>query len=185
MQTLAGPRSSREPVASLNRRAPRAQPMLRFVTPARACRRALASTYDTDVAHPRLRPGSEQACARARGRSPWGHGGDLSLDAAVRIGARDRKGLERLLRYCARPIFASESQGQGVALPGVPRMQRLAWASEWVVYALPNPGPLGQTALYLAPLEFLDWLAAVVPPPRRHRHRYHGVLAPHAPSVPQ
>jgi hypothetical protein len=33
--------------------------------------------------------------------------------------------------------------------------------------------------------QLLDRLSALVPPPRRHRHRYHGVLAPHAPSVPQ
>ncbi|MFM9059269.1 MAG: transposase, partial [Planctomycetaceae bacterium] len=26
--------------------------------------------------------------------------------------------------------------------------------------------------------EFLDRLADLVPPPRRHRHRYHGVFAP-------
>ena len=35
-------------------------------------------------------------------------GGGFSLDAGVRIAATDRKGLERLLRYGARPIFASE-----------------------------------------------------------------------------
>lgn len=28
------------------------------------------------------------------------------------------------------------------------------------------------------PLELLDRLAALIPPPRRQRHRYHGVLAP-------
>jgi hypothetical protein len=38
----------------------------------------------------------------------WEHGGGFSLNAAVRIEATDRKGLERLLRYCARLIFASE-----------------------------------------------------------------------------
>jgi hypothetical protein len=27
----------------------------------------------------------------------------------------------------------------------------------------------------------LDRLAALIPPPRRHRHHYHGVLAPHSP----
>jgi len=43
-------------------------------------------------------------------------------------------------------------------------MQRLAWAGERVVYSLPKPGPLRQTALSLAPLEFLDRLAALVPP---------------------
>jgi len=35
--------------------------------------------------------------------------------------------------------------------------------------------------LTLTPLEFLDKLAVLIPPPRKHRHRYHGVLAPNAP----
>jgi hypothetical protein len=30
----------------------------------------------------------------------------------------------------------------------------------------------------LSPFEFLDRLADLVPPPRKHRHRYHGVFAP-------
>ena len=30
----------------------------------------------------------------------------------------------------------------------------------------------------LSPLEFLDRLADLIPPPRKHRHRYHGVFAP-------
>ena len=30
----------------------------------------------------------------------------------------------------------------------------------------------------LSPVEFLDRLADLVPPPRKHRHRYHGVFAP-------
>ncbi len=38
----------------------------------------------------------------------WQNGGGFSLNAEVRIDAADRKGLEWLFRYCARPIFASE-----------------------------------------------------------------------------
>lgn len=38
----------------------------------------------------------------------WEHGGGFSLDASVCIGGDDRSGLERLLRYCARPPFALE-----------------------------------------------------------------------------
>jgi hypothetical protein len=38
----------------------------------------------------------------------WEHGGGFSLDASVRVEADDRLGLERLLRYCARPAFALE-----------------------------------------------------------------------------
>ncbi len=34
--------------------------------------------------------------------------------------------------------------------------------------------------LRLSPLELLERLAPLIPPPRIHRHRYHGVLAPNA-----
>ena len=37
----------------------------------------------------------------------WQHGGGFSVDASVRIEADDREGLERLLRYCARPPLAA------------------------------------------------------------------------------
>jgi hypothetical protein len=37
-----------------------------------------------------------------------GENSGFSLDVAVRVGAHDRAGLERLLRYCARPPFALE-----------------------------------------------------------------------------
>ncbi len=32
--------------------------------------------------------------------------------------------------------------------------------------------------LHLTPLELIDCIAALAPPPRTHRHRYFGVLAP-------
>jgi hypothetical protein len=35
--------------------------------------------------------------------------------------------------------------------------------------------------LILMPRELFDGIAALVPPPRVHRHRYYGVLAPNAP----
>jgi len=97
----------------------------------------------------------------------WGHGGGFSLHAAVRIEAEDRAGLERLLRYCARPAFASE---------------RLTWdgSDQPARYTPPKPLPSGQTELTLTPLELLDRLAALIPLPRRHRHHYAGVFAPHA-----
>jgi hypothetical protein len=47
-----------------------------------------------------------------------------------------------------------------------------------------KPRPDGSTSLTLAPLDLLDRLAALIPPPRRHRHRYHGVFAPHSPLRP-
>ena len=33
----------------------------------------------------------------------------------------------------------------------------------------------------LTPFELLDRLAVLIPPPRLHRHMYHGVLAPNSP----
>ena len=33
----------------------------------------------------------------------WDAGGGFSVDASIRVEAHDRAGLERLLRYCARP----------------------------------------------------------------------------------
>ena len=98
----------------------------------------------------------------------WSHAGGFSLNADVTVLAGDRSGLERLFRYCARPIFASER------LQWIEKDQRL-------IYRLPKPRPNGQTVLMLTPLEFLDKLALLIPPPRKHRHRYHGVLAPNAP----
>jgi hypothetical protein len=72
------------------------------------CARALGAVYDP---HPRL-----SVVAHKR----WG------VVPKIRIEATDRVGLERLLRYCARPIFAGE---------------RLAWveAGERLVYYLPKP----------------------------------------------
>ena len=88
------------------------------------------------------------------------------LDAAA-LSAVQRRIRSRLLRYCARPAFASE---------------RLAWdgSDQPVRYRLTKPLPTGQTELALTPLELLDRLAALMPWPRRHRHHYAGVFAPHA-----
>ena len=50
-----------------------------------------------------------------------------------------------------------------------------------LVYHSPKPRRDGRTTLVLSPLELIDALAGLIPPPRRHRHRYHGVLAPNSP----
>jgi len=94
----------------------------------------------------------------------------FSVDAGVCIEAQDRAGLERLLRYCARPPFA---------------MERLRKQGANLVYrcAKQHSEPAGGKVaeLILTPLELIDRIAALVPPPRTHRHRYFGVLAPHSP----
>jgi hypothetical protein len=55
--------------------------------------------------------------------------------------------------------------------------------SLFVPYLFPYlfPGPGGRTPLLLSPLERIERLVALLPPPRQHRHRYYGVLAPNAP----
>ena len=101
----------------------------------------------------------------------WAHDGGFSVDGSVRIEGADRTGLEPLLRYCAGPPFALEHLHQRDA--------------EHLVYR--NPKPARGTApgarpasLVLTPLELITKIAALVPPPRAHRHRYYGVLAPNA-----
>jgi len=94
------------------------------------------------------------------------HAGGWSVDASVTIAQWDRHGLERLVRYCARPPLSQE------------RLGRLN--DETLVYTLRKPTIDGRTELILTPLELLDRLAHLVTPPRIHKHRYCGVLAPNA-----
>jgi hypothetical protein len=44
---------------------------------------------------------------------------------------------------------------------------------------------IGSVAIVYEPLELLERLVALVPPPGFHRVRFHGVLAPAAPERPQ
>ena len=77
----------------------------------------------------------------------------------------DRDGLERLCRYGARsPISNSR-------LSLDPRGR--------VVLSLKRPLRDGRTELAFPPVEFLRRLATLIPPPRAHLTRYHGVFAPH------
>ena len=118
--------------------------------------------------------------ADSHGMLSWRGSGGFSIDASVRIEGEDRAGVERLLRYCARPPFALER----LHAPG--GIVSLSSPESRLVYRLPKPGnppkvgPDGRTELWLSPLQLLERLARFVPPPRVHRHRYHGVLAPNA-----
>ena len=95
-----------------------------------------------------------------------GHAGGWSVDASVTIPAWERHGLERLVRYCARPALSQERLGRV--------------NDDMLVYSLKKPTIDGRTELYLTPLDLLDRLAKLVTPPRVHKHRYCGVLAPNA-----
>ena len=98
----------------------------------------------------------------------------FSVDAGVCIQAHDRAALERLLRYCARPPFAMERlRKEGAALVYRCAKQRSEPTSE-------KRGAKADE-LNLTALELIERIAALVPPPRTHRHRYFGVLAPNSP----
>jgi len=90
----------------------------------------------------------------------------FSLHAAERVEAHDRKRLEQLCSYITRPALSDE------------RVQLNA-ASQ-VELTLNTPWRDGTTQLVMSPLEFMQRLAALVPRPRLHLIRFHGVLAPNA-----
>ena len=83
-----------------------------------------------------------------------------------RCAANDRQALEQLCRYITRPALANE------------RVQTNAAGQ--VVLKLKTPWRDGTTHLVMSPLEFMQRLAALVPRPRLHLIRFHGVLAPNA-----
>ena len=88
--------------------------------------------------------------------------GGFNLHAGVRIGERNRQGLERLCRYIARPPLPAsrlETRADGSVLLQLKR----AWSD-------------GTRQLVFSPLELVEKLAALVPPPRVNQTFYHGVL---------
>jgi hypothetical protein len=58
----------------------------------------------------------------------------------------------------------------------LPRHKAANWVGPGHGRKSTRPGANG--VVELTPVEFLDRLADLVPPPRKHRHRYHGVFAP-------
>jgi hypothetical protein len=119
----------------------------------------------------------------------WENSG-FSVDASVRITLTDRdvpsyfQSLEHLLRYCARPPFALERlsvmRGEDGRIACVryvlPRHKAANWVGPGRGRKSTRPGANG--VVELSPFDFLDRLADLVPAPRKHRHRYHGVFAP-------
>jgi hypothetical protein len=84
----------------------------------------------------------------------------------VRWRADQRKELEQLCRYITRPAIANE------------RLQRNRAGQ--IVLQLKSPYKDGTTHIVMEPLEFMERLAVLVPRPRLHLIRFHGVLAPNA-----
>ena len=89
-----------------------------------------------------------------------------TVHAGVAIGARNRKGLERLCRYIARPPLAKE------------RLEEKADGS--LRLHLKRPWSDGTVAFVFSKAELVERLAALIPPPHKNQVLYHGVLAPRA-----
>jgi hypothetical protein len=89
-----------------------------------------------------------------------------SIHAGVCVPARDRMRLEHLVRYAGRPPLAGE---------------RLSLLPDGrLLYRLKHRWRDGTTHIVYEPLELMERLAALVPPPRFNLTRYSGVLAPAA-----
>ena len=89
----------------------------------------------------------------------------FSLHAGVATKANEWDKLERICRYIARPAVAES---------------RLSINEQGdVVYRFKKPWSDGTTAIKLTPMEMMERLAALVPRPRVHLTRFHGVLGPH------
>ena len=82
----------------------------------------------------------------------------FNLHAATRIAAGNKQGLENLCNYMARPPLAARS------------LQRIS--DDEYSFKLKTPWSDGTTHLALSPMELIEKLAALVPPPRQNIVRY-------------
>lgn len=90
----------------------------------------------------------------------------FSLHAGVAARAHQRKKLERLCRYIARPAISE---------------RRLSLTPTGKVrYELKTPFRNGTTHVIFEPLDFMARLAALVSKPRVNLTRFHGVFAPNS-----
>ncbi|WKA69765.1 transposase (plasmid) [Klebsiella pneumoniae subsp. pneumoniae] len=98
--------------------------------------------------------------------SDAGKVGGFSLHAGVAAEAHESHKLEKLCRYITRPAISE---------------QRLSISPQGRVrYQLKTPWRNGTTHVEWDAVDFIAKLAALVPPPRAHLTRFHGVFAPNA-----
>ena len=93
-------------------------------------------------------------------------GGGFSLHAGVSAKAHERAKVERLCRYIARPAISRH------------RLELLPDGN--ISYELKTPYKNGTTHVIFEPLDFIARLAALIPKPRFHLTRFHGVFAPNS-----
>ncbi len=110
-------------------------------------------------------PGPLEERIRASAKGTWvAEASGFNVHAGVTVRAGDREGLERLLRYCARPPFS---------------LERISLLPDGrVAYLLRKPRRNGATHLVMTPVQFLARISTLIPPPRYPLLRLSGVFAP-------
>lgn len=146
----------------------RDEPLLALLAEA-SLRTRIATGPDAGQPWRRLGDRVEPSTGAARGdeaQAALARHAELSLHAAVAVPARDRHRLERLCRYVGRPPLGRdrlESRTDG----------RLA-------LRLKTRWRDGTSHILMERRDLLDRLVPLIPPPRAHQVRYHGILAPAA-----
>ena len=90
----------------------------------------------------------------------------FSLHANFHINGKDRKRLEKLCRYTARPPISLERMSET--------------HDRKILYQLKAKYSNGTTHILFGPLELVEKVVALIPPPRANLLRYHGLLAPNS-----
>jgi hypothetical protein len=90
----------------------------------------------------------------------------FDVHAAVSVQRADRKGLERMCRYLCRPAAGNE------------RFEERPDGK--INLRLKTPWTDGTTHVVLTPLQLVERMVALIPPPRVNMIRYHGAFAPNA-----
>ena len=121
------------------------------------CPRAGQKVLTVQGAMPRQTEFKQTLCADING---------VSLHTAVRCAADDRQSLEQLCRTIIRLALANDRVRCNAAGQVVLKL-KTGWRD-------------GTTHLVMSALELMQLLAALVPRPRLHLIRFHGVLAPNA-----
>jgi hypothetical protein len=111
---------------------------------------------------------------QAENLTSWNGNGGFLVNADVPIDGEDRKGGARLIRYCARPVFSGE------------KLMVLSEKAETadktpLQYDVSKHSQKTEPPLNLSATELFNNFSKLIPPPRRHRHHNHGVLAPNSP----
>jgi hypothetical protein len=127
----------------------------RVATGPRAGKRIMRIGDEPDLAEVKRK--SERSCAVVEG---------FSVHAGIGVSARNRARLEHLLRYCLRPPLSTER----LSLMADGRLR----------YKLKRRWKDGTKAVIYEPMELVERLAALVPPPRFNITRFYGLLAPAA-----